>query len=101
MALKIKGVKIFLLRQMASLLDLIRHKLLHFLRPPISKHIKRAGNADDEPVKPSNSQILIMGISHPPKVIHASKSRLWMTIQKGQYLKPINMGRTFLWRTDK
>lgn len=51
-------------------------------------------NADDE-------QITLMRIPQILKVMPVSKSKFWLMVQKGEFPKPIKIGRSSFWTIEQ
>jgi prophage regulatory protein len=49
----------------------------------------------------SNSEITLMRIPQILKVIPVSKSKFWQMVQKGEFPKPIKIGRSSFWPSDQ
>jgi len=50
---------------------------------------------------PSKSEITLMRIPEILKIMPVSKSKFWLMIQKGEFPKPIKIGRSSFWTLDQ
>ncbi len=48
-----------------------------------------------------DTQITLMRISQILKVMPVSKSKFWLMVQKGEFSKPIKIGRSSFWTVDQ
>ena len=49
----------------------------------------------------SNSEVTLVRISQILKVMPISKSKFWLMVQKGEFPKPIKIGRSSFWTIDQ
>ncbi|MBU3641738.1 AlpA family phage regulatory protein [Polynucleobacter sp. Fuers-14] len=49
----------------------------------------------------SNSEITLMRIPQILKVMPVSKSKFWLMVQKGEFPKPIKIGRSSFWTIEQ
>jgi prophage regulatory protein len=49
----------------------------------------------------SNSEITLMRIPQILEVMPISKSKFWLMVQKGEFPKPIKIGRSSFWTTEQ
>ncbi|OWF65088.1 hypothetical protein B6A14_04555 [Polynucleobacter hirudinilacicola] len=48
-----------------------------------------------------NSEVTLMRIPQILEVIPISKSKFWLMVQKGEFPKPIKIGRSSFWTIDQ
>jgi prophage regulatory protein len=49
----------------------------------------------------SNSEVTLMRIPQILEVMPISKSKFWLMVQKGEFPKPIKIGRSSFWTIDQ
>ena len=49
----------------------------------------------------SNSQVTLMRIPQILEVMPISKSKFWLMVQKGEFPKPIKIGRSSFWTIEQ
>jgi prophage regulatory protein len=49
----------------------------------------------------SNSEVTLMRIPQILEVMPVSKSKFWLMVQKGEFPKPIKIGRSSFWTIDQ
>ena len=49
----------------------------------------------------SNSEVTLMRIPQILEVMPISKSKFWLMVQKGEFPKPIKIGRSSFWTTEQ
>ena len=49
----------------------------------------------------SNSEVTLMRIPQILKVMPISKSKFWLMVQKGEFPKPIKIGRSSFWTIEQ
>jgi len=49
----------------------------------------------------SNSEVTLMRIPQILEVIPISKSKFWLMVQKGEFPKPIKIGRSSFWTIEQ
>ena len=49
----------------------------------------------------SNSEVILMRIPQILEVMPISKSKFWLMVQKGEFPKPIKIGRSSFWTIDQ
>jgi prophage regulatory protein len=49
----------------------------------------------------SNSEIALMRIPQILEVMPVSKSKFWLMVQKGEFPKPIKIGRSSFWTIEQ
>ncbi len=49
----------------------------------------------------SNSDVTLMRIPQILEIMPISKSKFWLMVQKGEFPKPIKIGRSSFWTTEQ
>ncbi|QWE19195.1 helix-turn-helix transcriptional regulator [Polynucleobacter corsicus] len=49
----------------------------------------------------SNSEVILMRIPQILEVMPISKSKFWLMVQKGEFPKPIKIGRSSFWTIEQ
>ena len=49
----------------------------------------------------SNSEVILMRIPQILEVMPISKSKFWLMVQKGEFPKPIKIGRSSFWTMEQ
>ena len=63
------------------------------------KNMKRASQG--VVMSNSNSEVILMRIPQILEVMPISKSKFWLMVQKGEFPKPIKIGRSSFWTMEQ